>query len=124
MTTTKSPVDLWVEALESDEFQQTTGVLTNKDKDCCLGVACKVYQREVGGLTLSSDDCGSVLYDGHIGTVPEAIRDWLGLTSGEGEYVDDEGYSQALTGDNDDRGYNFKDIAAIIRSRPKGLFRD
>jgi hypothetical protein len=124
MTTTKTPVDLWVEALESDEFQQTTCVLTDKDdKDCCLGVACKVYQREVGGLTLSSDASGSVLYDGNVGTLPEVVRDWFGLASAEGEYVDDGGYSQALTGDNDDRGYTFKEIAAIIRDRPEGLFR-
>jgi hypothetical protein len=124
MTTTKTPVDLWVEALESGEFQQTTGVLTNKDdKDCCLGVACKVYQREVGGLTLSNDEYGSVLYDGQIGTLPAAVRDWLGLASEDGEY-DDAGYSQTLAGDNDDRGHDLLEIAATVRSRPKGLFRD
>ena len=38
----------WVKALRSGEFEQGTGYLRKGDKFCCLGVACAVYQDEVG----------------------------------------------------------------------------
>ena len=50
MADEKSPVDLWLEALESGGYTQTQGYLHDTIGWCCLGVACDVYQKQVGGL--------------------------------------------------------------------------
>ena len=50
----------WLKALRSNEYVQTTGFLHrttttpfSKIGWCCLGVACDVYQKKVGDLTIT-----------------------------------------------------------------------
>ena len=38
---------LWVKALRSGEYKQTTGQLRKDDGHCCLGVACDLYGKHV-----------------------------------------------------------------------------
>ena len=111
-----SNAELWIQALESGEFTQTTGFLENKHGNCCFGVACRVYEREVGGLRIDQQH-NRISFNGTFGVLPTPVRLWLGLRTPKGEY----GNEQALTMDND-HGKTFAEIVAIIRSEPPGLF--
>lgn len=99
---------LWVEALRSNEFNQSRMALRNGDGFCCMGVGCEVAKL-AGAI-----DC----YEGGWGGVPNVVRDWLGLNSSIGSYG-----ATALTRDNDERRLTFHQIADIIESEPEGLFK-
>lgn len=129
--TKKDPIDLWVEALRSGEYEQTMGVLCRVSEEgeksyCCLGVACEVYRKEVGGLGTSVD--GTLVRfggkkRGEVAVLPERVRDWLGLATSSGHTGKCDGLANiALTSYNDHHGWSFKKIAAHIERRPKGLF--
>ena len=80
-------IDLWVEALESDRFKQTTGKLSRNNKDekeyCCLGVLSEVV------------DPGEPLHYGIVN--------------------DDQNVESTFAELNDERGLSFNEIAKIIR---------
>ena len=104
---------LWVEALCSGKYKQTTKVLHNKDDDsyCCLGVACVIYQRMTGrdlpvfDGTWDDDE-----------SLPIEVQIWLGLRDESGMFED-----STLVNENDN-GVRFAKIADIIESEPEGLF--
>ena len=111
-------VDLWLEALESGQYAQCEGKLESPDGGfCCLGVACKVL-----GIPRTEFN-GDIFYgeDGQAedASLPDYVRDMLGLTSAIGLYNNDN--LDTLASHND-HGLTFEEIAAIIRSRPEGLF--
>lgn len=109
---------LWIDALRSGLYQQTVGHLNQGDNYCCLGVACEVYQQEVGDLTIVRSAIDGIRsYDGDPKLLPEKVRKWLGLTANDGAY--EEGSLVSL---NDSRGYSFEDIADLIETDPEGLF--
>ncbi len=117
----------WVKALKSGEFKQTKHRLCRIDKDgnilghCCLGVACELYQEEVGNLEFKAiEKCESMIIDGHSGDLPCHVKKWLGLTECNGHFGE---YMQSLSGHNDS-GRSFSEIADLIESEPKGLFSD
>lgn len=110
---------LWVEVLESGEYRQGRKRLKSEDRYCCLGVACELYMH-VTGKSLK----GTAFYDEE-GTQAlvenlRVVRDWLGLRDGMGRFFLG-GDSTLLTRLND-TGTTFKEIAALIRSEPEGLF--
>jgi len=105
---------LWVDALRSDEYEQTYGRLEVRDGYCCLDVACRVYQEQTG-IKLKTDD--GDLEGGNLGGGYDQVREWLGLKSPSGRYIGD-----SLTSNNDEDKYTFADIANIIESDPDGLF--
>lgn len=109
----------WVEALRSGEFEQARCVLREKDRFCCLGVACELYRRETGQGEW--DDESHFLGDAH--TLPYTVRDWLGLRSEVGGYsaVTPSG-EKNLADDHNDKGETFAQIADLIESEPEGLF--
>jgi hypothetical protein len=119
---------LWVEALESGKYKQgqrrLTTVRDGEQFDCCLGVACKLYESVVGGLQPKVNEdtwVTYVEYDGHECTVlPEKVMNWLGLSECSGRYKDGEAYFQLS--EKNDNGMSFSEIAAIIRAQPKELF--
>jgi hypothetical protein len=95
---------LWVEALRSGEYKQTSGALKDEfDGYCCLGVLC-----EISGLEW--DRTGLYL-------PPNVIR-WAKLKESNGAYGD----SRCLAHDND-CGKSFLEIADIIEQHPE-LFED
>lgn len=100
----------WVAALRSGEYMQGLRALVDGDCYCCLGVACKVYEKEVGPLP--EEWRGKTLLDDPI----KIVRDWLGLRDECGLYE-----SGCLTEMNDAR-VPFPEIADIIESEPVGLF--
>ncbi len=122
---------VWVEALRSGEYPQTTGRL-KRDTDalhtkagyCCLGVACDLYQKATGIGEFGRD--GQMFFiDGneHIDLMPKKVADWFGINP-DSEYIirtPEDKVSYSLAGDND-TGSTFLQIADIIESEPEGLF--
>jgi hypothetical protein len=120
---------LWVEALRSGRFTQTRGILTRtlaSDKepvgDCCLGVACKVFNENVGGLEVTSagPDDYCLEYEGQRVDLPTVVANWLGISPSMEEDVNNE-----LANRNDGvwrPREDFSSIADLIESEPKGWF--
>lgn len=117
----------WVEALRSGKYKQGQHLLRNeKDEFCCLGVACEVYvasNPDAHKAVLDPDDQYSYLYrdssgQDHSATLSDEVREWLGLTAPDGSYV-----ASSLINLNDTERYDFDQIADVIESEPKGLFR-
>jgi hypothetical protein len=109
----------WINALESGEFQQAAGVLQDtQGRMCCLGVACELYRREVGGEwdDRDADDTVGVTFvtpDGSEQTsvMPEDVAEWLGF----GDELNPPGAEDVSLAENNDAGYTFGQIADVIR---------
>jgi len=88
--------EVWLAALESGKFKQTTAQLHNIDEKgkhsfCCLGVACKVLAKEVGIESVRNGDfddakSADVGYrlkgtqgTGENGNLPMVVADYLGM---------------------------------------------
>lgn len=124
----------WVEVLRSGEYQQTRSILHRKEKIneefvdsfCCLGVACDMAVK--AGVIPEGEgrsSFASIIAYGDVDSIlPQEVADWLGLASIRGDY-EVEGFElkTALTSDNDN-GKSFAEIADIIESEPKGLFKE
>lgn len=96
----------WVEALRSGKYEQGKNGLRTKDKFCCLGVACDIYDNTIWDKLPEN-----------LGRLPSYVREWLDLSHDEGEYK-----GSYLTNDNDIKNKSFEEIADIIESEPEGLF--
>lgn len=130
--------DKWAAALESGEYHQTTNVLQDSDGYCCLGVLCDLAIKdgldglrwdEADGMTLyvrvdyeedeRSDDVidenGAHWQEWDNGDVPEVVRRWARVS--ETDPVLTEGGNTAIHL-NDSEGYNFEQIAALVRDLP------
>lgn len=117
----------WIEALRSGLYPQTTNYLHTDDGYCCLGVACELYEKEVGGLNphpVSEDDAfdqeldfhfryDAIVYDGQTIVLPDKVVEWLGLLNSSGS---NKSSSFCLTAENDD-GTPFEKIADLIEER-------
>lgn len=116
----------WVAALRSDEYKQGTTFLSySKLRFCCLGVACELAIKDGVPVEVRSqypDMKGPIIYDDGSGAAPERVMNWLGLEESNGGYYED-GVSTSLARKND-CGFTFAEIAEIIESSPKGLFKD
>jgi hypothetical protein len=122
---------LWVDALRSGKYTQGKNVLTEikdgADYDCCLGVACKVYADSGLSLIIDVRPVGEMrrvrTYQNSYKILPEEVMQWLGLTTGDGRYgATDAVLSHRYLTDDNDGGKSFEQIAAIIESKPSGLF--
>jgi hypothetical protein len=110
---------IWIEALESGAYSQTTSYLRKNDSFCCLGVACKV----LGAVeTLVPAGINYYQYDDNDALLPNRVIAALGMASADGRFYTDEGERLDLVGMNDHRGATFQDIADVIKSKPRGLF--
>lgn len=132
-------VQLWIDALESDEYRQTTGKLRDLGFDdaqdarvlsneyCCLGVACEVWRKEtgIGSWKIDKENEEDAYFvapsDQKTGALPWEVRQWLGLDSDDGTYMTGSG-STSLVAHNDSDGWDFKQIAQLLKDPPSGLF--
>lgn len=106
----KYNIKLWVEALRSGEYQQSQKVLHNNQGYCCLGVACEVYQKEVGGLDISAlGDRVVGQYDLCTTVLPEKVVGWFGLDGANPSI----GNGNAVFM-NDTLGWSFSKIADVL----------
>lgn len=95
----------WVQALRSEQYQQTRGELRDYDGErhsfCCLGVLCDLYDRS---RWHNNTSCYSFLGDLYWSMPPPGVLAEVGLSEAE---------ANALAQMNDD-GVSFHAIAAHI----------
>ncbi len=103
--------DLWVAALRSGQYAQTTGTLKDDKGYCCLGVLCDLYQRETGKGEWTSFGFQTAIGCASQVVPPKEVLVWSGLQTEAGEIGDD----QCLAGDNDN-GKTFQEISNTIDS--------
>lgn len=114
----------WAQALESGKYAQTRQTLRDEKGYCCLGVVCDLYAKETGKEWLKRptrrDDYYVLDFGYEVAAVllSPTVMEWIGVKEPGGSYVGD-----SLSNQNDN-GADFRDIAAIIRSAPEGLFDD
>ncbi len=136
-------INKWIDALEGDLYQQTTGTLRRGDAMCCLGVVCNI------------SDISNWMSDRYIGekdVLPDEVINWIGLSSPKGKFYFTPAWILSLPEriknklesasdiqlDNlvnnhldtsytylttlNDNGWTFKEIAELIRYNPPRLF--
>lgn len=105
----------WVAALRSGDYEQGQFSLCSKNRYCCLGVACEVYQKDVGDLFIGGTPQFKIY--GKSGVVlDEKVRRYYGLETIHGQYGDT--VNRTLTSINDYDGLGFPQIADLIESTP------
>lgn len=78
-------IGLWLEALRDPNQKQVTERLETEQGRCCLGVLCRVAEKE--GLKLDIREYPqATTFDGKISTLPISVKEWIGLTSETGTY--------------------------------------
>jgi hypothetical protein len=112
----RESVKKWVEALRSGEFDQGRSALETTQGFCCLGVACKVYEKETGKSAKYHNGrlVGELLSDQY------EVLLWLGLRKADGLFYSGT-ETETLTHLNDNHA-DFLAIADLIESEPDGLF--
>lgn len=98
---------LWVEALRSGEYPQTSGCLRDGKGFCCLGVLCDLFSKETGQN-----------WDNHhflerSDALPKEVSDWAGLGIEENPVIDEENGLCAIEA-NDDRLLTFNQISDLV----------
>jgi hypothetical protein len=101
-------IKLWVKALRSGEYEQTTGVLKDKAGYCCLGVLCELAAKD-GGPKFKSDERGHMFYAGELLNPPRTMSKFLGITR----------HLSVLVCMNDNEDKNFDEIADYIEKNVK-----
>lgn len=102
----KKGLQLWIKALRSGEYQQTTKRLQDEIGYCCLGVACKVL---IPMKNLEFNDRNGFL----IGKAPYDQRnspEWLSKISA----IVDSKINHSLIWLNDAEKYTFDEIADVL----------
>lgn len=106
-----------VAALRSGKYKQGQGCLQSGDRHCCLGVACAVYQEEVGDLVVGVSshsyipDKPLIGYDGKMFVLPYKVQEWLGWSDDCGQLPDDWSLPEL-----NDSGITFEQIADRIEA--------
>lgn len=123
----------WVEALRSGEYHQGTGRLHHisggQSLYCCLGVLCELaIKAGINVPTNSKPECECsacvesppvdfvVRYDGSDDFLPEMVRQWSHLDTGNPAVAGLPAYKDTLSWMNDN-GHDFTSIANIIEEQ-------
>ena len=129
-------IEKWVEALESDEYEQVTGRLKRNTNSgvvgyCCLGVLCELAVKEkviapgqsyrLGEWGVTGERATELIYhfDGAEMSLPSHVANWaeVGTTDPVLYEKTDEGrVGHRASIWNDDYGYDFHQIAQLIRN--------
>ena len=114
----------WIEALESGKYQQGRTVL-HKDTGamCCLGVAANIFAEE-NNVTpeqiKSGRHAGCYKYKDATTVAPEYVINALSLRDGIGGAE----HHESLISLNDGDGYNFANIAGVLRKNAEFYFKE
>ncbi len=135
-TDTSKNINQWIDALESDIYQQATSSLRYGDAMCCLGVLC-----HISGISEWTDE----KYLGEVADLPNEVVEWVGLSSPKGKFyitpawilslpehiknkleliINRENNSYTYLSTLNDNGWTFKEIAELIRYNPPLLFNN
>jgi hypothetical protein len=109
----------WVADLRSGKFKQTQGVLEDSNGNCCLGLACRVFDRIYPGVLTIEKRLGITSFDNATAMLPGTVKRAFGLAT-HGGMINE---LKSLAGQND-AGKSFAEIADVIESKPEGLFVD
>lgn len=113
--------DGWTKLLRSEEFPQGGGALRSADGNyCCLGVLCEMAVQEgiIPAAWLQYPTSADYTYgvpgdrttgDYSMGILPNAVREWAGMSSTNGSIDEDVALSTL-----NDQGMSFPDIANLI----------
>ena len=111
-------VKKWVDALESNEYRQTSGCLLDKSSDgecafCALGVLVDLYVRATGKEWQfdSSDTYGYM--NGYYMTLPPEVADWADITNTDRNLI--EIADNGVVSMNDSYHKIFPEIAEFIK---------
>jgi hypothetical protein len=134
--------EVWLAALRSDEYAQTTGTLHDSEGFCCLGVLCDLYKKEhpdVAGWTPADPTSvrGHNFFDtrtpDELATklvspcmpdnaeflasdiLPGRVMAWAGLQENDPDVEDEEGDANSLSSLND-HGADFNSISLFIET--------
>lgn len=115
---------MWVAALRSGFYPQTTSVLRLDDAYCALGVLCDVYRSVTGrGEWVAYPDggCQAFVVEGSVecGEPPVAVAHWAGLVDeSHGAWIDCNPVvdGKAISVWNDGEGLTFDQIADKIEA--------
>lgn len=91
----------WLKALRSGEYEQTTEILQNKHGFCCLGVLCKVAEKD--GLHVEHNEDNAL--SGDTLTDQMEVNLWAQIPTPE---------RAMLMKLNDENGHSFEEIADYI----------
>lgn len=100
---------IWIAALRSGDYQQTTGTLENRHGFCCLGVACKVLIPEDKMLFREGILRTKVIAGGDP-ICQHHAPDWLKLINDDFE----RRHGKGLITLNDDDKLTFNQIADLL----------
>ena len=109
-------MQMWVDALRSGKYRQTTLQLRDVDGYCCLGVLCDLHREKTGQGSWSPDGYYNT-GDDTDGFIPTpAVAEWAGLKGRSPDVSLDVG-RDLIAGLNDDDGYGFLELADIIQDQ-------
>ena len=117
-TSIPKPIRLWVEALRSGKYKQTTTTLEDEDGLCCLGVACRTAQNN--GIHVK-EQFNNHLVGASFQDQPETLK-WLNLATNNGS--SSILINPSLTALNDKENFTFLEIADYIEKYWKNLVRE
>lgn len=132
-TPNKERIKLWIDALRSGDYKQTTGCLVDGNGYCCLGVGTEVAiknglpYRRVGlvGYRPESDPES----EPENTVLPKAVADWYGVSENpdllfpypdyDPDYPEDgpEFYDPPASEVNDEWEFDFIRIAELLESK-------
>lgn len=99
---------IWVQALESGKYKQTSALLFDGECHCSNGVLCQLFLDEHGESWQEDHGYQDIIYyeiDGHCDIVPGKVLEWAGIN------LDLEHFISSWN----DNGGTFQDIAKYIR---------
>lgn len=105
---------LWVEALRSGEYKQTTGQLRDNNSFCCLGVLCNLHA--LAHPDIATKQKYRCKYMGNSYILPNAAKVWAGLKLLYGDEVTIGDHTTDLA-DHNDNGRTFEQIAKAIEEQ-------
>lgn len=114
----------WIRRLRSGDYEQGRGALCRDNTYCCLGVLSEIAseRRIVDRVELVDVDFTFMCYSEDTTTLPVAVQDWVGISSGVGRFMlpgsvktrdDRTRLSLAMLNDT---GFTFSQIADIIEA--------
>ena len=125
----------WARALESGLYKQTEGTLRNPEGFCCLGVLCNLHAQAHPKIARREMDVDTYL--GADTNLPQEVMEWAGIDGDGGDFTNENGFIKVnITKDeysgeenydtarnlielNDELGFNFAEIASVIRKHSK-----
>lgn len=101
----------WVEALRSNQYQQTKGFLHDDIGFCCLGVLCDLAVQDGVIEETSVNDGDYFCYDTESTLLPYEVVEWARLSSKDPKVVNNGETTLSTLNDN---GNSFISIAEVI----------